>query len=94
MKPSEVEERKRLGRIPKVSRFLPFNRFSPDYLTRGQILTMHRNRVVVNIERDHRDWLDANCQDIFTFAPISEFGKKCELMFLSQDDKTLFILAF
>lgn len=88
------QEQQRLREKPNLSRFLPIERFNRKFLKRSQLLTMHRNRVVVgDFLHKHRVWLDSNCQDIFTVEAVGEWGES-EVMFLNQDDMTLFVLAF
>ncbi len=91
---TEEQEQQRRREKPNLSRFLPFERFNRKFLKRSQLLTMHRNRVEVNdFLHKHRVWLDANCQDIFTVEMVGDWGAS-EVMFLNQDDMTLFVLAF
>ncbi len=90
------EEIKRLEETPKVSREIPFERFNTTWLEYSTILTMNRNRVVMGVNSNHRNWLAENCTDIYLINAIGDnsTGKQMELMFLSPEDMALFVLKF
>lgn len=80
--------------IPRVSRCIPFERLTNTYFSYDTIMTMHQNRVTVVSTREISDWLDDNCQNLFTRNIPEKFSSMQEIMFLSAEDMALFMLKF
>jgi len=81
-------------KIPRASRCIPFERLTNTYFSYDTIMTMHQNRVTVEATREITDWLDHNCQNLFTRNTPEKFSSMQEIMFLSAEDMALFMLKF